>query len=83
MEADKKGRQVMSINENTENKDVDMIEEKNRILDESENIQEFNEAMHDMLLRNFFGEKIGGTQSTKEQSNGCSNIRERTEKDLS
>ena len=51
----------MSINENTENKDVDMIEEKNRILDESENIQEFNEAMHDMLLRNFFGEEIDGS----------------------
>jgi hypothetical protein len=48
-------------NENTENKDVDMIEEKNRILDESENIQEFNEAMHDMLLRNFFGEEIDGS----------------------
>jgi hypothetical protein len=61
MEADKKGRQVMSINENTENKDVDMIEEKNRILDELENIQEFNEAMHDMLLRNFFGEEIDGS----------------------
>jgi hypothetical protein len=61
MEADKKGRQVMSINENTETKDVDMIEEKNRILDESENIQEFNEAMHDMLLRNFFGEEIDGS----------------------
>jgi hypothetical protein len=51
----------MSINENTENKDVDMIEEKNRILDESENIQEFNEAMHDMLLRNFFGEEMDGS----------------------
>jgi hypothetical protein len=51
----------MSINENTENKDVDMIEEKNRILDVSENIQEFNEAIHDMLLGNFFGEDIDGS----------------------
>lgn len=50
----------MSINENTENKDVNMIEEKNRILDESENIQEFNEAMYDMLLRSFFGKEING-----------------------
>jgi hypothetical protein len=60
MEADKKGRRVMSINENTKNKDVDIIEEKNRILYVSENIQEFNEAMHDMLLRNFFGEEMDG-----------------------
>jgi hypothetical protein len=44
-------------NENTENKDVDPIEEKNRILVESENTQEFNEAMHDMLMRHFFGKE--------------------------
>lgn len=50
----------MSINKNTENKDVNMIEEKNRILDESENIQEFNEAMYDMLLRSFFGKETNG-----------------------
>lgn len=48
-------------NEKTENKDVDIIEEKNKILYVSENIQEFNEAMHDMLLRNFFGEEIDGS----------------------
>lgn len=48
-------------NENTENKNVDLIEEKNRILYVSENIQEFNEAMRDMLLRNFFGEEIDGS----------------------
>lgn len=48
----------MSINENAENKDVDLIEEKNRILDESENIREFNEAMHDMLRRYFFGGEV-------------------------
>lgn len=65
MEADKKGRRVMSINENTKNKDVDIIEEKNRILYVSENIQEFNEAMHDMLLRNFFGEEIDGKYGQK------------------
>jgi hypothetical protein len=55
----------MSINENTETKDVDMIEEKNRILDESESLQEFNEAIHDMLLRNFFGEEIDGKYGHK------------------
>ena len=52
-------------NENTENKNVDLIEEKNRILYVSENIQEFNEAMHDMLLRNFFGEEIDGQYEQK------------------
>lgn len=55
----------MSANENTENKDVNIIEEKNRILYVSENIQEFNEAMHDMLLRNFFGDEIDGKYEQK------------------
>jgi hypothetical protein len=57
----------MSINENTENKDVDLIEEKNRILDESENIQEFNEAMYDMLRRYFFG-GVSGKDEPHERS---------------
>lgn len=55
----------MSINENTKNKDFDIIEEKNRILYVSKNIQEFNEAMHDMLLKNFFGDEINGQYEQK------------------